>query len=279
MPIPSENDRYVLAARLKGYLDKHDEAVELLTEALERDPDNPILRRYRAHRRISIRDFHGAIEDSRHALAHLETVEDGYELYQHEVEKDIVNLVLGRDELVREQFLPKSEARGRETIYSTTFYSAVYYHFGVALYLNGELQEAAENFERAFEVSEHAEALVASLDWLYMIHRRLGDEKEAHAVLARFAQLSEVDESDPGYTERMRLYAGERTPEDLIGVSDSRELVNVTQLYGVGNWLHYNGRPAEAKAVFERVLDSEAKFAFAYMAAEAELSDSALARI
>lgn len=279
MPNPSQIDRYIIAARLKGYLDKHDDSVALLTEAIDKNPDDVMLRRFRGHRRISIRDYAGAIEDGRHAVALLHTVEDGYELYQHEVEKDIVSLLLGREDEVREQYLPMSRAAGQEDIYSTTFYSAVWYHLGVALYLDGQFVESAEAFEQAFAVSIHAEALVASLDWLYMIHRRLGNAEQAADALDRFNKLKEVDESDPGYTERMRLYAGERTPEQLITVADERELVNVTQLYGVGNWLRYNDRRDEANKVFQRVLDSGARHAFAYLAAEAELSDTALARI
>ncbi|MGB4138147.1 MAG: tetratricopeptide repeat protein [Microbacterium sp.] len=279
MPVPSEIDRYIIAARLKGYLDEHDESVALLTEAIEKHPDDVRLRRFRGHRRISIRDFDGAVDDFRRAVQGLESIEDGYELYQHEVEKDVTSLLLDRDEEVRAQFLPMSAADGAESIYSTTFRAAVWYHLGVALYLRGDVEECLEVFERSFQESHHAEGWVASLDWLYMALRRLGRTDEADDVLERFRRLTEVDESDPGYTERMRLYAGERTPEQIIGVDSSRSLVNATQLYGVGNWLLYNGRRDEAHDVFRQVLDTQARYAFAYIAAEAELADTALAGV
>lgn len=279
MPVPSEIDRYIIAARLKGYLDEHDQAVALLTDAIERHPDDARLHRFRGHRRISIRDLDGAVEDLRRAAELLDTLEDGYELYQHEVEKDITSLLLDRDDEVRPQFLPMSEAQGEERIYSTTFRAAVWYHLGVALYLRGELEECLSAFESSFDVSHHAEGWVASLDWMYMALRRLGRDEEAAGILDRFRALSEVDESDPGYTERMRLYAGERTPEQLIGGEAERALVTATQLYGVGNWLLYNGRRDEAQEVFGRVIDTGARYAFAYIAAEAELAQTALARI
>jgi hypothetical protein len=42
--------------------------------------------------------------------------------------------------------------------------------------------------------------------------------------------------------------------------------------YGVGNWHLYNGRRAEAEAVFRRIMGSRQWASFGYIAAEAELA-------
>src|SRR5690625_3369246 len=95
MSAPPRLDRYIIAARLKGYLGKHDDAVALLTQALEDDPGNTRLLRFRGHRRISVRDFDGAIADLRQAAAQLDGVPDEYELYQRDVEPDAIRLIVG----------------------------------------------------------------------------------------------------------------------------------------------------------------------------------------
>lgn len=279
MSVLTAPDRFIIAARMKGYLDKHDESVAILTDGLAEHPDDDRLLRFRGHRRISIRDLDGAIEDLTRASEMLGGREDGYELYQPEVEKDAMSIILDRLDDVRPQHLPLSEAHGQEAIYSSTFHTSVWYHLGVALYLRGDLDACIPVFAKAHETAIHAEGLVASLDWQYMALRRLGRDDEAAGILDQFRALSERDDSDPGYTERMRMYAGERTADDLLDAANSAKLVSATQLYGVGNWLLYNGETAKAKEVFRRVLDTGARYAFAYIAAEAELADTPLAAV
>jgi len=48
-------------------------------------------------------------------------------------------------------------------------------------------------------------------------------------------------------------------------------LDDATAGYGVGNWHFYNGRTAEAEAVFRRVVAGRQWPAFGHIAAEAEL--------
>ena len=47
----------------------------------------------------------------------------------------------------------------------------------------------------------------------------------------------------------------------------------MTTAYGVGNWHLYNGRRAEAEAIFARILEAKSQWAsFGYLASEAELA-------
>jgi hypothetical protein len=52
-------------------------------------------------------------------------------------------------------------------------------------------------------------------------------------------------------------------------------VTDATAAYGIGNWHLYNGRPAEARRVFERIIAGGQWGAFGYIAAEAELARSA----
>jgi len=266
--------RYVIAARLKGYLNKHAEAVALLTEALELEPGSPRLLRFRGHRRISISDYAGAIEDLRAAADQLDGVEDEYEMYQPEVEKDVVSLILGRPEQVRPQHLTDSMAAadpGALSRYNTTLHTSVWYHLGVAQYLSGDFEGCLPSFRAAERSARHQEGLVAAQDWQYMALRRLGRPAEAEEVLDRFRAITLVEEDHlVGYEGRMRLYTGEITPEQLWAMCDGDGLRTVTQGYGLGNWHYYNGDVDKAREVFDSVLRTGVTHAFAYLAVKAE---------
>lgn len=266
--------RYIIAARLKGYLNKHAESVALLTEALEQEPGDVRLLRFRGHRRISIQDYAGAIADLREAAGRLDGVEDEYELYQHEVEKDVVNLILDNDDAVRPQHLTDTmaaadpDAVGR---YNTTLHTSVWYHLGVAQYLDGDLEGCLPSFRNAERSSRHQEGTVASQDWQYMALRRLGRTAEAQEVLDRFRAIDlERDEHMVGYEGRMRLYTGQITTDELWAMCDGSDLKTVTQGYGLGNWHYYNGELDKAREVFDGVLRTGVTHAFAYLAVKAE---------
>ncbi len=273
MDVPLSH-RYIIAARLKGYLNKHAESVALLTEALDQEPGDVRLLRFRGHRRISIRDYKGAIEDLQEAAAKLADTPDEHEMYQPEVEKDVISLILGRPEEVRPQHLQTGDV---ETLkrYNTTLHTSVWYHLGVAQYLDGDLEGCLTSFFNAETSSKHQEGTVASQDWQYMALRRLGRDAEAEKVLDRFRQIALVDEDHlVGYEGRMRLYTGEITPDELWAMCDGNDLKTVTQGYGLGNWHYYNGDTAKAREVFDGVLKTGVTHAFAYLAVTSEYANN-----
>ncbi|KXK60660.1 hypothetical protein AWW66_17755 [Micromonospora rosaria] len=269
-------ERYIIAARLKGYLNKHAESVALLTEALELEPGSARLLRFRGHRRISTGDYTGAVEDLRAAADQLADVEDEYEMYQPEVEKDVVSLILGRPEQVRPQHLTDTMAAQDPAAldrYLTTLHTGVWYHLGVAQYLLGDFEGCLPSFRAAEQSSRHQEGTVASQDWQYMALRRLGRPAEAEEVLDRFRAIALVEQDHlVGYEGRMRLYTGEITPEQLWAMCDNNSLRTVTQGYGLGNWHYYNGEIDKAREVFDGVLATNVRHAFAYLAVQAEYS-------
>lgn len=272
MPTPSVQDRHIIAARLKGYLNKPHDAIELLTTALEQDPESTRLLRFRGHRRISVRDFDGAIADLTTAAAQLPDVPDELELYQKDVEPDAIALILGATDIQDHHPSVESLAGSPDADrYMTTLHSAVWYHLGVALYLDGQLGAALEPFQKAYETARHYESKVASLDWSHMILRRLGRDDEAKELLSTFAGLvDEYDEQAAGYHERMELYSGRRTGDELREAILNDPIQLATVGYGLGNWYLYHGQPEKAEAVFDEVLSAGARYAFAYLAVESE---------
>lgn len=272
MPVPSSQDRHIIAARLKGYLNKPQEAIDLLTRALDEEPGSARLLRFRGHRRISVRDFDGAIADLEAAAAQLPGLPDEFELYQKDVEPDAFALILGATEIQdHHPTVDSLEGDPDAERYMTTLHSAVWYHLGVARYLDGQLSAALDPFIKAFETASHYESQVASLDWSYMILRRLGHDNRAAELLGEFAALVDgYDEQAAGYHSRMELYSGVRDADELRASILDDPIQVATVGYGLGNWYLYNGEPEKAETTFDDVLASSARYAFAYLAAQSE---------
>ena len=76
---------------------------------------------------------------------------------------------------------------------------------------------------------------------------------------------------DQQYYDRLQMYKGLKTPEELLQKGGD-PVSTATLAYGVGNWYLYNGRKAEAKAVFEKIITGPNWMPFGFIAAEAELA-------
>jgi hypothetical protein len=61
--------------------------------------------------------------------------------------------------------------------------------------------------------------------------------------------------------------------DSVLAVTPSGEMsvTDATAAYGVGNWHLYNGRRAEAEAIFRRILAGGQWGAFGFIAAEREM--------
>jgi tetratricopeptide (TPR) repeat protein len=161
-------------------------------------------------------------------------------------------------------------ARGIPT---STLQSNIRYHLGLAHYLEGHFDRAAEVYARdvaAARESGNPDMLVASSHWLYMALRRLGRSEAAEKVLAPITPELPVIENGV-YHRLLLMYAGRVAPDSLLGAGMG-SVEDVTLAYGVGNWHLYNGREQQALSIFRRMVESPQWAAFGYLAAEAELA-------
>lgn len=271
----TEADRYIYAGRLLNYLGKPDKAVEMFTAGLEVAPDDTRLWRHRGHRYITIRRYEEAVADLRRAAELIEGTPDEHEFWQPETEQDIVNLVLGREDLLHPQHLPVTPETVAQTrgSYKGTLHGSVFYHLAIAHYLLGQFEEALDAFRRGDEASVDDDMRVANADWIYMTLRRLGRDEEAAAVIAPFdTDAVSVNPEEDFYLQRLRMYKGQVSPEELLASGGDSGLGFTTQGYGVGNWYLCSGDTQRAATVFRDVVTRGAKQAFAYMAAEADLA-------
>ena len=244
---PGELSRIWLGRRL-AYLSRYNDAIAVFTEGLEQAPRSYRLLRHRGHRYITLRRFEDAIADLTRAAELSAEVED-------EIEPDGIPNRINR---------PLS---------STKF--NIWYHLGLAHYLQGEYESALAAYRECMKVSTNPDLLVATTDWTYMTLRRLGRHPEAAALLEPISAQLEIIEN-AAYHRRLLMYKGEINPQELLDLrveDDSDLALNLaTQGYGVGNWYLVQGDPETARAIFQRIVEGTSWAAFGYIAAEADLS-------
>lgn len=243
---PDSADAAIWVARRLGYLGRYREAIRVLTDALARHPDDVEILRHRGHRYLTVRDLERAAAD------------------------------LGRAaELIRTRNLPDEiEPDGAPNDYgvptSTTHFN-VYYHLGLARYLQGDFEGAAEAYRACLAVSQGSnDRTVATSDWLWLTLMRLERGDEAAQVLAAVPGDLPVLE-DQTYLDRLRLYKGEIGPEELLAQAGGAVDV-ATRTYAAGVWHLLRGERERARELFLRTLANPQWGAFSLLAAEAELA-------
>lgn len=243
---PDNLENIIWYGRRLAYLYKYDEAIEVFSKGIQIHPESPELYRHRGHRKITLRDFDGAIQDFEKAAV----------------------LVREKPIQVEPDGIPN-----RLNIPLSSLQFNVYYHLGLAHYLKGDFMSAIESYKECMKYSTNPDLLCATLDWLYMTHRRLGHESIAEKVLNTVNNEWNVIENE-SYFNRLRMYKGEIMPKDLLDLENAdqdAQIDIVTQGYGVGNWFLYNGDEKRAIKIFNRIMDCDYWPAFGYIAAEADL--------
>jgi tetratricopeptide (TPR) repeat protein len=242
---PSEQN-YIWLGRRLAYLYLYDSAINVFTEGLKKYPESFRLLRHRGHRYITIRKFDLAIDDLKKAS---------------ELMKD-VPIEIEPDGAPNKLNIPLSNTQFN-----------VWYHLGLAYYLQQDFEKAAQAYEESLKVSNNDDLVTATVDWLYMTYRRGGKPDKAKEVLALVHDGMKIIEND-SYFKRLKMYQGKLKPEEVLEVSANAEdadLSLATQGYGVGNWHLVNGDSAKANDIFKRVVNGKYFAAFGFIAAENEL--------
>ncbi len=248
---PDNLEHLIWKGRRLAYLSRYQEAIRVFTEAIRKFPDAPDPYRHRGHRYITTRQFDKAIRDLEKSAALAENK-------PVVIEPDGIPLPLPAD----------------HTPSSLQF--NIYYHLGLAYYLNGDYGKAAEAYEKCLTYSQQDDDLAAAADWLYMAYRRLGEDEIAEKTLELVKEDMHIQENE-GYFERLLMYKGLIEPDSLLKTGSAtsptdRDLAIATQGYGVGNYYLYEGDSARALPVLQDVVDGRYWAAFGYIAAEADLA-------
>jgi len=240
---PENVDSIVWYGRRIGYTGDFAYAVALYTEGLRRHPDEPHLLRHRGHRYLSLRRFDLAIAD----LARAQVVVAGQ---PDEVEPD-----------------GQPNARGVPT---SSLHSNIRYHLALAYFVTGDFRAAEPIWAEDVRLARNLDTRVAATYWWVLTLASLGRHEQARRVLADVRPDWDVIEN--GSYHRLLLWMRGDLPESALLGPDAPTLERQTVGNGVGQWHAANGRAAEARAAWERVLALGSSAAFGVIAAEQGLA-------
>jgi tetratricopeptide (TPR) repeat protein len=240
---PRDAEAIIWVGRRLGYLWRFNDAIAMFTKGIELYPDNPKFYRHRGHRYITIRQFARAQADFEKA----------------------VQLIKGKPDEIEPDGAPNPAGKPRSTLQFN-----IWYHLGLAYYLQGNYAQAYDAYLECMKVSNNDDSVTATTDWMWMTLTRLNRKADAARVLERITPKMDILENG-SYHRRLLMYKGLEQPEALLDTAKADDTTIATQGYGVGNYYYVTGNTAKAREVFQKVTSGGGWNAFGYIAAEADL--------
>lgn len=243
---PDDVEAWVWVGRRQAYLGRYREAIATYTHALDRFGPEPQVLRHRGHRYLTVRRFAVAIDDFERAA----------------------ELIEGRDDEVEADGLPNALDQPTSTLGTN-----IYYHLGLGHYLRRDFEAAIKAYERCLELSRNDDMGVATLYWLYLAERRLGNEASARARLDSIDATTEVIENH-AYLDLLRVFRGERDADEILAAArEAGPAALATTGYGIAAWRQLGGDSAQAVKLWRDIVEAGAWASFGSIAAEAEVAD------
>ena len=234
---------WIWYGRHLAYTGQYRKSIEIYTQAIEKFPDEPRLYRHRGHRYITIRKFQKAISDFKKSA----------ELFE------------GQEDTIEPDGLPNSK-----NIPLSTLQGNVWYHLGLAYYLENNMELAYTAYRKSLATSNNDDMKVACIYWLYMIKMRMGDEQEADEIIKPVHAGMDIIEN-MAYHKLCLFYKDEISEEALAeGNKGLAGYMEDAFGYGLGNRHFWQGNKAEAEKQWKHVLDNSDWASFASIAAEAD---------
>ena len=241
---PDDLEKLIWYGRFTAYKGDYRGAIDLYTKGLAQFPNEPRLLRHIGHRYITVREFDKAITDLSLAAQLIENTENQIE----------------EDGMPNAQNIPVSTLHGN-----------IYYHLGLAHYLNRNMPKALEAYEKCLSTSPNADNVVSATHWIYMINRRLGRTETANDYLKNIHKDMNVIENF-AYHKACLFYKGLLPLDSIYDSKAENNASNSAIKYAVGNWFWYNGKPAQGKEIYHEILKGEDWASFGYLAAEADIA-------
>ncbi len=237
-------DNTIWFGRFMAYAGEHRRAIEIYSKALLEFPNNSRLLRHRGHRYITVREFDKAIADLELAAKLIDGKENKVE----------------QDGIPNEKNIPVSSMHGN-----------IYYHLGLAHYLNRNMPAALEAYKQCLNTSPNPDNVVSATHWIYMIQRRLARPKAAEQYLKNISSEMNVIENH-SYYKACLFYKGELDLEDVYRPEGADNPSNSALKYAVGNWYWYNGQQDQAKGIYNSIVSGKDWASFGFIAAETDLA-------
>jgi len=237
-------DNLIWLGRRTAYLGHYKNAIDIYTKGIDQYPKDARFYRHRGHRYISIRCFNLAIKDFKKAARLTRRKPNEVEL----------------DGLPNALNIPTSTLQGN-----------IYYHLGLAYYLQGEYRQALWAYKKCLILAKNPDSYVAASNWLYVINRHIGRDKDAQELLNSITDDMAIIENMT-YHEILKLYQGKNEPLEMEKtIRSGSSLTNATFAFGLGNYYSINGNEQKAQEIFGLVVNGNQWSSFGYIAAEARL--------
>ena len=239
----SNADALIWYGRRLAYLGSYMEAIDIFTNGIKRQPSDARLYRHRGHRFITVRCFDRAISDLEIATG----------------------LIKGQKDETEPDGLPNAR-----NVPTSTLQSNIWYHLGLAYYLNGDYEKAVQAYTSCLEVSLNPDMYVATANWLYISLLKLNKNTEARELLNYInSGMNLIENRD--YQSILLLYKGEKSEADFLNQESS--LSGATLLFGLGNYYILKGEFTKAKEILTKIVSGNQWASFAYIAAEKTLKE------
>jgi tetratricopeptide (TPR) repeat protein len=134
----------------------------------------------------------------------------------------------------------------------------VAYHLALALYVTGDFQKAAVEYDGCVANAKTQENVMACTAWRYVALLRAGRKDDAAKVLAGVAADVKLSGS-AAYLDRLLLFKGVKTEQEVASAMDKDALQLPTIAYGVGVWHLVNGRADRAREYFVKATSPPAQ--------------------
>ncbi len=239
----SNADNLIWYGRWAAYCGDYREAISIFSTGIELFPDDPRMYRHRGHRYISIREFDRAVRDFERAA----------------------DMTAGTEDEIEPDGMPNPM-----NIPVSTLHSNIYYHLGLARYLQGDLEGALKAWESDMALGVNDDMTVATMHWIYMALMESGQKEEAAAKLDLITTDMHIIEND-AYYQLCLFYKGILSKEDLVG-DEYSAVMGDAMLYGLGNWHLYHGEREQALYYFQQIIDRGSWASFGYIAAEVKMA-------
>lgn len=236
-------DAIVWLGRRHAYLGQYQQSIDIYSKGISLHPDDARFYRHRGHRYITLRCLDKAIADLEKA----------------------VQLITNKPDEVEPDGLPNAK-----NIPTSTLQSNIWYHLGLAYYLQEKYEQALKAYKECLKVSANPNMYVATVNWLYITMRKLGKKKEATKLLETIYESMEIIENKE-YLQILYLYKGVPT-DHFVNVPLPAKHNNATTGFGWGNFFLLAGRPDDAREFFKEITQGNQWSSFGFIAAEAELN-------
>lgn len=241
---PENAEALIWVGRRLGYLGRYEEAITTYQRGESLHPQDARFARHIGHRLISMKQF--------------EAAESAFER--------AVRLSAAEPDRIEPDGLPNAAG-----IPTSTLKGNIWYHLGLARYLQGDFASAAIAYEGASALAHNPDAAAAARYWLYLSLKRSRQDAAATEALAGVDAEWTLIENGV-YHELSLCLRGDYDCDTILRQARNSEgVVYATPAYGIAMARMIAGDSAGAKSLLEEIAAKDTGASFGRLAAEADL--------